>query len=391
MNRTATLFLCGDVMAGRGVDQILARPSSPELHEPCVRDARDYVGLAERVSGPIPRSVSPAYIWGDALAELDRVSPEVRIVNLEVSVTGSNDYWKGKGINYRMHPANVPCLTAARIDVCALANNHVLDYGYPGLEETLATLAAAGLKTAGAGRNVTEARRPAIIERPAGRVIVFSMGSATSGIPPAWAATDERPGIHVLEDLSDTTAGTIVERVRRVKRAGDVVVASIHWGTNWGYEVPRAHARFTHRLIDGGVDLVHGHSSHHPRPLEVYRDRLVLYGCGDFIDDYEGIPGHEPFRDDLVLMYFATVAWSTGELAGLGMTPMRIQKMRLNRAAPSDAEWLRATLTRISSPYGSRVDMAADASLILGREKNPRATRRAPSRPRTGRPGAPTS
>jgi poly-gamma-glutamate synthesis protein (capsule biosynthesis protein) len=366
VDRTVTLFLCGDVMTGRGVDQILARPSAPEIHESYVRDARDYVGLAERMSGPILRSVSPAYIWGDALRELERAAPAARIVNLEVSVTASPDYWKDKGIHYRMHPANVACLTAARIDVCTLANNHVLDYGHTGLTETLDSLAAAALKTAGAGRTLTEAQQPAIVDRPgSGRIIVFALGSETSGIPPEWAATDERPGVDLLRDLSDATAAEVVERVRRVKRADDIVVASIHWGGNWGYEVPPAHVRFAHGLVDGGIDLVHGHSSHHPRPLEVYRNRLVLYGCGDFIDDYEGIGGHEPFRDDLVLMYFATLAPSTGELVGLRMTPMRIRKMQLNRASSEEGEWLRTTLGLISRAYGSRVEAAPDGRLAL--------------------------
>lgn len=86
--------------------------------------------------------------------------PDVRLINLETSVTPSDDYWKGKGINYRMHPDNVGCLTAAKIDVCALANNHVLDYGYGGLEETIATLTRAGLTVADAGRTLGEAREP---------------------------------------------------------------------------------------------------------------------------------------------------------------------------------------------------------------------------------------
>ncbi|MEX2148464.1 MAG: CapA family protein [Candidatus Rokuibacteriota bacterium] len=360
-----TVFLCGDVMTGRGVDQILMCPGAPEIEEPDVRDARDYVALAERAGGPIPRPAGAAYIWGDALAELERIAPGARIVNLETSVTRSGRP-EPKGINYRMHPANVACLTAARIDVCALANNHVLDYGAAGLEETLATLAAAGIKTAGAGRHRTEAQRPAIVDGPRGRrVIVFSCGTATSGIPPSWRATDERPGVDVLTDLSDATADEVVERARRVKRPGDVVITSIHWGSNWGYAVPRAHVRFAHRLIDGGVDIVHGHSSHHPRPLEVYRNKLVLYGCGDFIDDYEGIGGYEGFRDDLVLMYFPTVDGRTGDLAGLRMAPMRIQRMQLHRASPAEAEWLRARLADSSDAFGSRIDAAADGGLVL--------------------------
>ena len=126
------LFLCGDVMTGRGVDQILPHPSTPEIFEPCVRDAREYVRLAELASGPIHRPVPPEYIWGDALEELARAGPDARIISLETSVTTCQDCWIHKGITYRMHPHNIACLTAARIDVCVLANNHVLDYGICG-------------------------------------------------------------------------------------------------------------------------------------------------------------------------------------------------------------------------------------------------------------------
>lgn len=373
-----TLFLGGDVMTGRGVDQILPCPSLPELREPHVRDARMYVELAEQASGPISRCVHPGYIWGDGLGELDHVTTGARIVNLETSVTRSDDAWEGKGINYRMHPANVACLIAARIDVTALANNHVLDYGYAGLEETLDSLAAAGVQTAGAGRTVAEARRPAVVNLPSCRVIVFSFGTATSGIPPSWAATEARPGVDLLPDLSDTTAAGVAARVRRARRPGDVVVASIHWGDNWGYRVPRAHTRFAHCLIDGGVDIVHGHSSHHPRPIEVYRERLVLYGCGDLIDDYEGISGYEEFRDDLALLYFPTVE-PGGRLVGLRMTAMRIRKIRLNRASVEEAEWLRKTVDRISADFGARVELAADGALTL----------RGPASARPGRSYAP--
>jgi poly-gamma-glutamate synthesis protein (capsule biosynthesis protein) len=177
------------------VDQILPHPSAPEIFEPCVRDAREYVALAELASGPISRPVSPDYIWGDALEALARTAPYARIINLETSVTGSDEYWPDKSITYRMHPENIACLGVARIDVCVLANNHVLDNGYAGLEETLDTLVAAGIKTAGAGRDLAEARRPAIIDLPdSRRVLVFAFGIRSSGIPPAWGATPTARG-----------------------------------------------------------------------------------------------------------------------------------------------------------------------------------------------------
>jgi poly-gamma-glutamate capsule biosynthesis protein CapA/YwtB (metallophosphatase superfamily) len=361
-----TLFLCGDVMTGRGIDQILAHPSAPAIQEPYVCDAREYVDLAERANGPIARPVPAAYIWGDALEELDRTLPDVRIINLETSVTQNDEYWRGKGIHYRMHPENVGCLTAARVDVCTLANNHVLDYSHAGLDETLHTLASAGIKVAGAGRNLEEARPPAIVDLPDDhRVLLFSIGLDTSGIPPAWSADVDSPGVDLLPDLSETTADDFLDRVRRIKRAGDVAVASIHWGSNWGYDIPDSQIHFAHRLLDAEVDLIHGHSSHHPRPMEIYREKLLLYGCGDFITDYEGISGYEEFRDDLVLMYFPRVEPATGHLLTLRMAPFRLRRMRLVYASPAESEWLRNRLALVSRQFGSDFELTQDGALML--------------------------
>src|SRR5208282_5504489 len=113
------LFLCGDVMTGRGIDQVLPHPNDPTLREPCIGDARSYVKLAESVNGAIRRPVEFNYIWGDALAELDRAGVDLRIINLETSITSSEDYWRDKEIHYRMHPRNIDCITGARIDCCS--------------------------------------------------------------------------------------------------------------------------------------------------------------------------------------------------------------------------------------------------------------------------------
>ncbi|MDX1379804.1 MAG: CapA family protein, partial [Xanthomonadales bacterium] len=123
-----------------------------------------------------------------------------------------------------------------------------------------------------------------------------------------------------------------------------------------------------HRLIDeAGVDLIHGHSSHHPRGLEVHDGRLILYGCGDFLNDYEGIGGHEPFRGDLTLMYFPTLD-AGGRLARLEMTPMHIEKFRLNRASAEEAGWLAQTLDRHSRSYGARIRTDRDRRLLLAQD-----------------------
>jgi poly-gamma-glutamate synthesis protein (capsule biosynthesis protein) len=363
-----TLFLCGDVMLGRGVDQILPHPGDPALWEgPAVRDARDYVELAEAANGPIPRPVGFSWPWGEALRALDDAAPDVRVVNLETGVTRSDRFAPDKAVRYRMHPDNLPCLAAVRPDACALANNHVLDFGRDGLLETLDALAGAGLRAVGAGRDAAEARRPAAVPVSGGRVLVFSLGTASSGVPPSWAAAADRAGVDFLPGLTDDHADEVTDRVRRARLPGDVVVASLHWGSNWGYEVPDEQVRFAHLLIDGGVDVVHGHSAHHPRPVEVYRGKLVLYGCGDMVDDYEGIGGEERYRPDLRLLYLASVDRGTGELAGLRMVPMRARRMRLEHASTRDAGWLAAVLDRVSRGFGARVGVGPDGALTVRR------------------------
>jgi poly-gamma-glutamate synthesis protein (capsule biosynthesis protein) len=367
--RTAgvTLFLCGDVMTGRGVDQILPHPSAPHLYESAARSARSYVEIAEAATGPIARPVDADYIWGDALSELERVQPRARIINLETAVTTSEDAWPDKGIHYRMHPANVGCLTEARIDCCVLANNHVLDWGAAGLVETLDTLQRAGMKTAGAGLDESEAAAPGVIDLPGeGRVLVFAFGCESAGVSREWEAGKGRAGVNFLADLSDRTAERIALRVRALKRQLDITVVSIHWGGNWGYHIPARHRAFAHALVDAaGVDLVHGHSSHHPMGFEVYRDKLILYGCGDFLNDYEGIGGYEDFRSDLTSMYFPTLDAATGNLSRLTLTPMQIRHFRVNRTGGADVRWLEATLNREAGKFGLALSRQADGSLLL--------------------------
>lgn len=361
--RTVTLFLAGDVMTGRGIDQILPQPGDPRLFEPYVSSALEYVELAERANGPLLRPAGFSYIWGDALAELERMAPDARIVNLETAVTSSGEPWPGKGIHYRMNPANVPCLTAAGLDCCVLANNHVMDWGRAGLAETLAALRAAGLRSAGAGRDEPEAQAPAVIEHPqAGRILVFAFASETSGVPREWAAGPDRPGVSLLEDLSARSAEAVARRIAAERRSGDIVVASIHWGGNWGYDVTSEQRAFARALIDGaGADVVHGHSSHHPQGIEIHRNRPILYGCGDLISDYEGIEGYEAYRPELSVMYFPTFDADSGRLLEFALVPMRLRRMRLERATQDDAAWLRVALGRL----GTRLEARGDGTLSL--------------------------
>ena len=178
--------------------------------------ADDAVPLWRRDAGTWDRSDS------DALEELKRVKQDVRIINLETAITTSDDFWPGKGIHYRMHPGNVRTLTAAKIDCCTLANNHVLDWGYTGLAETLRTLRKAGIATTGVGEKLDTASAPAVI--PSGKerqVLVFAFGSPTSGVPGEWAATDDRAGGNYLPSFSHDSLDLVVTKGSKATTAID--------------------------------------------------------------------------------------------------------------------------------------------------------------------------
>lgn len=344
---TIRLFLAGDVMLGRGIDRILPHPGDPTLFEDYVRNAEGYVHLAQQRNGPIPRAAAIEYVWGDLLADLDARGCNARVVNLETAITTS-DAAEPKGINYRMHPANAQALAAAGIDAVTLANNHTLDWGVAGLIETLEVLETFNISAVGAGRTDEEAAAPVpLMMENGGRILLLAYGARSSGVPSHWRAGSSRPGINLLPEDTEAAVSQISDRIAVAREDGDLVVVSLHWGGNWGYEIFPAERHLAHRLIkEAGVHIIYGHSSHHPKALEVHNGNLILYGAGDLINDYEGISGHEEYRSDLVLAYVLDVGRTSQRLDSVEFLPYRIKSFRLQRAAPDEVRWLHAMLER---------------------------------------------
>jgi len=168
-----------------------------------------------------------------------------------------------------------------------------------------------------------------------------------------------------LDDLSETTAARIANQMRQFQQPCDLLVASIHWGSNWGYDIPPQQIAFAHRLVEGGVAIVHGHSSHHVKAIEVFKGRLILYGCGDFITDYEGISGYESFRGDLALMYLVDLDSRSGELLSVRLVPMQMRRFRLEQTSAADARWLCNLLEQLGESFGTSAQPDGDNSLIL--------------------------
>jgi poly-gamma-glutamate synthesis protein (capsule biosynthesis protein) len=162
-----------------------------------------------------------------------------------------------------------------------------------------------------------------------------------------WNAGPSSPGINIITNFSQESLKGIEKQIEEHLQPNDVVVASVHWGGNWGYEISNIHRELAHNLIDHcHIDIIHGHSSHHVMGIEVYKNKPILYGCGDFLNDYEGISGHESYRGDLGLMYIVTTNTATGLLASMELIPTQIRRMQITEPAQSDINWMRRLLNR---------------------------------------------
>ncbi|MGB8933036.1 MAG: CapA family protein, partial [Anaeromyxobacteraceae bacterium] len=130
-------------------------------------------------------------------------------------------------------------------------------------------------------------------------------------------------------------------------------------------EIPSEQQLFARTLIDrANVSVIQGHSSHHAKAIEIYHERLILYGCGDFLNDYEGIRGYEEFRSDLALMYFTDIEPASGNLAALEIVPLQIRHFRLNRASSQDVEWMLQTLQRECLRFGTGIVLDPGGRLV---------------------------
>jgi poly-gamma-glutamate capsule biosynthesis protein CapA/YwtB (metallophosphatase superfamily) len=315
----STLALTGDVMLGRGVNETLraARPEEP---------------------------------WGDVLPLLH--SADLRIINLECAITGHERPWSRtpKVFHFRADPPAVDVLRAARVDACSLANNHTLDFEERGLLDTLAHLEAAGIGCAGAGRNLEEAARPALLEGGAALV------AFTDNEPP-FAAGPEEPGTNYLPvSLEPGVMRRIDEAIGAAREAGArTVVFSNHWGPNMVERPREVFRRFARAVVDRGADVYYGHSAHVFQGVEIYRGKPILYDTGDFIDDYAVDPR---LRNDRSFLFRVSV--EGGDLERLELWPVILPYARVELARGDERRAILDRMASLSAELGTALVRGED-------------------------------
>jgi poly-gamma-glutamate synthesis protein (capsule biosynthesis protein) len=281
-----------------------------------------------RLVNTILKAHPPSYPWGDTLS-LFR-DADVRLCNLECVISDKGTPWSAtpKVFHFRSDAKNVAVLNAAQIDAVSLANNHVLDFSYEGLFDMLRHLRRAGIRFAGAGATLKEASAP-IIWEVQGRKLGFI---AITDNEPDWAASGKHSGVwYVPIRVDGKQAQYLFEVVQQTKAEVACLIVSVHWGSNWGYAPPPEHRLFAHALIDRGADIIFGHSSHVARGIEMYQNRPIIYGAGDFIDDYAV---DEVERNDQSFLFIIEMNATT--LSRLLLYPTVIRHFQARRARNSE-------------------------------------------------------
>jgi poly-gamma-glutamate capsule biosynthesis protein CapA/YwtB (metallophosphatase superfamily) len=279
----------------------------------------------------------------DEIVELTRAA-DLFVLNLECCISERGTPWPDprKPFFFRAPPAATEVLNRLGVDCVTLANNHALDFGAEALLDTFEHLTSAGIKWVGAGCNLEEARRPAVLNADGFRLAVLG----GSDHPGEFAARPDSPGIaYGLDWLAAAIDGL----------DADAVLVTPHWGPNMT-AAPRPHVlRAAADLRAAGATLIAGHSAHVFHGVE----RGVLYDLGDFLDDYAV---DSKLRNDLGLLFFVTLERTGPER--LEAVPLKLEYCQTRLADGEDAEWVRRPFREACAGLGTEV-VEAEAKLVV--------------------------
>lgn len=250
-------------------------------------------------------------IWGNTLDILQKSN--FVLGNLETTITDSNKKFPNKTFNFKLSPKYKNTLHKPNIKHVNIANNHILDYSLEGMLDTIKNLNELNIANTGAGLNPKEASKYVIHNVKGVRIGVISYADHYEN----WSARNNKPGINYI-DLNDDNVD-VLNYIKEIKKSVDILIFSIHHGSNYVDVIPENTVKFFHKLIEYGVDIIHGHSAHHVLPIEKIGDKYILYSMGDFIDDYAVDP---IYRNDL--SFIAELYILNGKLESLKIIPTKI-------------------------------------------------------------------
>lgn len=227
-------------------------------------------------------------IYGKDLLEKYLEGSDLLVGNLETTITNTNDKYP-KTFNYRIKEENMEYVKLNDNQFMCIANNHILDYREQGMYDTINNLGKMGIKYSGAGKNIQDAMKYATFNIKDKKIGILGCADHYD----YWAAGVDRAGIFFVNynDYSE-----LEKYVKSIKQNVDLLILSIHWGPNYQKGIETIYRKFARVMLKAGVDIIHGHSSHHVKCIRYNGKKMIMYGLGDFIDDYAVDP---EYRNDL--------------------------------------------------------------------------------------------
>lgn len=432
-NDCIRILFTGDVMLARGIDYFQSK-----LRNRIPVDASwiKYHKLAKKVNGKFDSDITKynseydenSYIWGNSIDLIHKYQPNVKIINFEAAITNYTKSDESKKIVYKCNPKN--CLSS--IDylrwsaglspqnndpdnlLITLANNHILDWNKQGLLDTIEHLQSNQFHFTGIGYNADNAWKPAIhvenilfgtnsdddhgYDNIRVYTIMIGVAMKSSLVPKRWisdpsvkgmiAFIDDQssddwinPGIDLINEVFVNTIESIDDDCNK-NGSGNINIdcvfiriLSVHWGGNWDFSIDKKQIEFAHKLIDlNMIDVIHGHSSHHVKAIELYKSKLIIYGCGDFIDDYEGIKSHAQFHKYLSFVYFVDLDISNKtyiKVDDIILEPTRIKHFQVTQSLTKQhMEWLVNQIKYLSWQRNTKLYQWYDQTLHLKPQRN---------------------
>jgi poly-gamma-glutamate synthesis protein (capsule biosynthesis protein) len=293
-----------------------------------------------RLVNDVIKQTSVNYPWGNVLPLLKE--NDLNIINLETTLTRHKEKVQ-KVFNFRSEPEHVETLALGNIHVVTLANNHSLDFFDKGLFETIKVLDDKNIKHVGAGMNENEARKPVVVKRK--NITIGVLGYTDN--EPSWRAGKNKPGISFIE-VGDVE--TVKQDIAAIRDKVDILVVTLHWGPNMRQRPTREFVDFAHALIDSGVDIIHGHSAHIFQGIEIYKNKIIMYDTGDFVDDYMVTP---ELRNDTSFLF--RVYATKEKFEKVELTPVLISNMQVNIAPSGLAKQMLNKMKALSAEFNTKV------------------------------------
>ncbi|MDD4681475.1 MAG: AmmeMemoRadiSam system protein B, partial [Clostridia bacterium] len=205
--------------------------------------------------------------------------------NLEQPIT-SHEKSLDKNYKYILEsvPEAIQGIQYAGFNMLSLANNHMMDYYWEGLDDTITILDDSDISHAGAGRDLIDARKPAIIEKKGLKIALLAYTDMAyveyRGNPPLYFAADiHKPGVAPLR------LELIQEDIQKVREQVDIIILSLHWGEEDSFRISEQQKKLAHELSDAGADIILGHHPHWFQGIEIYNGKPIVYSLGNFIFD----------------------------------------------------------------------------------------------------------